>query len=50
MECSSQVGVAPSSRTIGVIKILPNTSSSIPKAAAAKKDVDSTWLAFLGLP
>ena len=49
MEYFSQVGVAPSSRTMGTIKRLPTTISIAPMPKAAKKAVDKTWLAFFSL-
>ena len=39
---SSQEGVAPSRRTMGVIKMEPKTVSTAPSAKAEKKAVDST--------
>ena len=50
MEYFSQVGVAPRSRTMGTMKILPKISSSAPMAKAAKKEVERTWLAFFSFP
>ena len=45
MEYCRQVSVAPSSRTMGSMKIQPKTARMVPKASAMKKATDSTLLA-----
>ena len=42
MEYCSQVGVAPSSRTMGVMNAMPPNISRIPNPPARKKAVEST--------
>ena len=47
MECCSQVGVAPSRRTMGVMNRLPNTSRITPRKKAAKEASRETWISLI---
>ena len=46
MAYCSQVPVAPSSRTMGVMKEMPSSVTARPKPIARKKAVERTLLAF----